>query len=79
LKFVAKIAKLLSLCVVVAVLRGKHTAVKSAVVPIGVWLIERPKVNIAGVKKAKKKIKFMKNVVGSGLESKKVWLIGLQH
>jgi hypothetical protein len=43
------------LCVVVAGLRGKHIAVKSAVVPIGVWLIERPKVNIAGVKKAKKK------------------------
>jgi hypothetical protein len=79
LKFVAKIARLLSLCVVVAGVRGKHTAVKSAVGPIGVWLIERPKVNIAGVKKAKKKIKFVKNVVRNALESKNAWLIGLQH
>jgi hypothetical protein len=79
LKFVAKIAKLLSLCVVVAGLREKYTAVKSAGVLIGIWLIERPKVNIAKVKKAKKKIKILKNFAGSALESKTAWLIGVQH
>jgi hypothetical protein len=79
LSFVAKIAKKLSLFVVVAGIRDKHTAVKSAGVTISVWLIEKTRVNTVRVRKVKKKIKSMKESVGKSLKSKKAWLIGVQH
>jgi hypothetical protein len=79
LRFVANIAEKRSLCVVVAEIRAKHTAVISAGVTISVWLIEKARVNTAKVKKAKKKIKLMKEGVGRSFGSKKAWLIGLQH